>query len=105
MSKPEHSIKSEHTEAQAFARLEAAVAETLDRMNLLREELREAEAEGGRMKEFLHRFTGQDEDATSLTERLQELESANRDLLERLSKGRAGVERLLARIRYLEEQA
>ncbi len=105
MSKPEHSIKSESTEARAFARLEAAVAETMDRMNLLREKLREAEVEGRRMKEFLDKFTGDNEDATSLTVRLQELESANRDLLERLSKGRAGVERLLARIRYLEEQA
>ncbi len=104
MSKPEHSIRSESTEARAFARLEAAVAEILDRMSLLREELREAEVEGRRMEELLDKFTGGHEDATSIAVRLQELESANRDLLERLSKGRAGVERLMARIRYLEER-
>jgi hypothetical protein len=36
--------------------------------------------------------------------RLEKLESENQDLLFRVEKGKEGVERLLARIRFLEEQ-
>jgi len=36
--------------------------------------------------------------------RLKNLESENQELLDRLKMGKAGVERLLARIRFLEEQ-
>jgi chromosome segregation ATPase len=73
-------------------------------MAQLRDDLRAAQLQGRRMEEILRKFSGGEEDPASLAARLQELEAANRDLLERLSKGRAGVERLLARIRFLEEQ-
>ena len=45
-----------------------------------------------------------EQDPGALVERLTDLESRNRELNERLEEGREGVERLLARIRFLEEQ-
>jgi signal transduction histidine kinase len=102
--RPEHKPAREPSEAQAFARLEAAVEEAVSRLGQLREDLREAQAQSRKMQETLRGLTGGDGDPLSLVDRLQELEAGNRDLLERLSKGRAGVERLLARVRFLEEQ-
>jgi chromosome segregation ATPase len=104
VSKPEHKPAREPSEAQAFARLEAAVDEAVARLAGLREDLREAQGQSRRMQETLRSLTGGEGDPLSLVDRLQELEEGNRDLLERLSKGKAGVERLLARIRFLEEQ-
>jgi hypothetical protein len=104
VSNPEHSPSGESMEALAFGRLEEAVAGTLARMTRLRDDLSEAQRQGRNMQELLRKFTGGEEDPTELAGRLREMESANEDLLERLAKGRAGVERLLARIRFLEEQ-
>lgn len=104
MSKPEHSSPVEPMEAQAWARLEEAVSGTLTRIVELRVHLQEAQLQGRNMQGLLRKFTGGEEDPSKLAVRLQELETANQDLLERLAKGRAGVERLLARVRFLEEQ-
>lgn len=104
MSKPEHDASTEPMEGHAFARLEEVVQEAVRRISLLRDDLREAQAQGERMQEILRGLTGGEEDPVALADRIQRLEVVNQDLLERLSRGRAGVERLLARIRFLEEQ-
>ena len=91
-------------EARAFARLEEVAQETVGRIGRLRDDLREAQAQSERMQEVLRGFTGGEEDPVALADRIQRMEAANQDLLDRLSRGRAGVERLLARIRFLEEQ-
>jgi len=104
VSKPEHDASTEPKEGQAFARLDEVVREAGRRIGLLREELREAQVQGERMQEILRGLTGGEVDPVALADRIQRLEVVNQDLLERLSRGRAGVERLLARIRFLEEQ-
>ncbi len=43
-------------------------------------------------------------DAGDLLTRLKRLEDENFDLRERIERGREGVERLLARVRFLENQ-
>jgi CHASE3 domain sensor protein len=56
------------------------------------------------MRELLRKFTEGEEDPARLMTRLRTLESGNQELLDRLQKGKGGVDRLLARIRFLEEQ-
>ncbi len=104
MSNPEGNRNQESHELQAFSRLEKAVAEAGARIHELRRGLEEARERGMEMEDLLRKFTGGEEDPSSLLARLQALESQNRDLKERLEKGKAGVDRLLARIRFLEEQ-
>jgi predicted nuclease with TOPRIM domain len=89
---------------EAFDRLEAAVDAALARVERLQGELGAARAQAGEMKTLLQKFTGGEEDPAQFMSRLQRLEDENGVLTERLRKGREGVQKLLARIRFLEEQ-
>jgi len=91
-------------EIAAFDPLENAVQSAVAQLKELRGRLDEAQREGRETKELLRKFTGGEEDPAHLLTRLSDLESQNRDLQARIEKGREGVERLLARIRFLEEQ-
>jgi predicted RNase H-like nuclease (RuvC/YqgF family) len=104
VSNPDDSRNQETSQLQAFSRLERAVAEAGARIGELRRNLEEARGRGLEMEGLLKKFTGGEEDPSELLARLQALEAENRDLRERLDNGKAGVERLLARIRFLEEQ-
>ena len=95
---------AELSERQALARLEGVVGRLLDRADRLRERTRAAESRVQDVEELLRRFTKGEEDPSSLLDRVRIYESEARDLRERLERGRQGVERLLARIRFLEDQ-
>jgi len=92
------------TDRVAFQRLERAVGEALARLERTRLRAEAAEARSGEFQELLKRFTGDEGAAPRLLTRLKALEVENEDLRTRLEKGREGVERLLARIRFLEGQ-
>jgi predicted nuclease with TOPRIM domain len=64
----------------------------------------EAEAKSEELEEIVRRFTGDEAEAGRLLTRLSDLEEENTDLHGRLKKGRSGVDRLLAKIRFLEAQ-
>ncbi len=104
MSRPEEP-RTDHPDLRDFTRLETAVARLLERMDGLRERTRAAEARVQDVEELLRRFTRGDDDPARLVERLKATERENADLRARLEQGREGVERLLARIRFLEDQA
>jgi uncharacterized alpha-E superfamily protein len=87
-----------------LARLEKAVRAAVSSISDLEARLTESREKGEEMKELLRRFTGQEEDPSSLMSRLQALEAENRALRTRLHEGLEGVDRILARIRFLEEQ-
>jgi len=89
---------------KAFDELEAMVIRASAQLKELRAELKQTRAEGVEMKELLRQFTEGEEDPAQMQTRLEKLESENQDLLFRVKKGKEGVERLLARIRFLEEQ-
>ena len=89
---------------EAYARLDTAVEATLARVSSLQEELDQARSKVKEMEKLLRSFSAGDDDPARLNSRLQGLEEENKDLLERLRQGKEGVERLLARIRFLEEQ-
>lgn len=101
MSQPEGN--GERSDA-AFARLEGAVGQLLDRLARLRGRAEAAEARNAELTQLVQRFTG-DEDAGRLLSRLESLEEENTELRSRVERGRAGVERMIARIRFLENQS
>jgi hypothetical protein len=92
-------------ETEALARLERAVRAAVAAISDLEAQLGESRGKGEEMKELLRRFTGGEEDPSGLLSRLQALEKENRLLRDRLNQGLVSVDRILARIRFLEEQA
>lgn len=87
-----------------FSRLEDAVGELIDRLSQERARTAAAEAKNAELAELVERFTGNEDEADQLMSRLKALETENEDLRSRLERGRAGVERMIARIRFLENQ-
>ncbi|MGD8319447.1 MAG: hypothetical protein PVJ02_03305 [Gemmatimonadota bacterium] len=94
----------EQPERGAFRELEQTVGRVLERLGDLKLRAESAEARSAELQELVRRFTGDEAEAGRLLSRLRSLEEENADLRERVEKGREGVERLLARIRFLEEQ-
>ena len=91
-------------EKDAFAALERAVAQALDRLQAMSDRVSAAESQNAELGELVKRFTGDEGEAGRILTRLKGLEEENIDLQGRLEEGREGVERLLAKIRFLENQ-
>lgn len=91
-------------EKQAFDALERAVNELLGHLEDMDERLVASEARGSELGEVVRRFTGDEGEADRILTRLHTLEEENADLRRRLDQGREGVDRLLAKIRFLENQ-
>lgn len=91
-------------EREAFAVLERAVGRMLDGLAHMRKRVEAAEARSAELDELVRRFTGNQVETDGLLARLKQLEDDNMDLRGRLDEGRAGIDRLLAKIRFLENQ-
>lgn len=102
MSKP--ADNSSAPEQASFTALESAVGQALDRLGQEVKRAEYAEAKSEELSELVKRFTGDDAEAGLMLTRLKRLEDENADLRGRLDQGRAGVERMIARIRFLENQ-
>jgi phage shock protein A len=87
-----------------LGRLEAAVDAALSQVQTLRKQVRTAESRSSELETLLERYSSGDEKPGEAAERVRALEQENGELRSRLEQGREGVERLLARIRFLEEQ-
>lgn len=94
----------EAMERSALSEVETAVGRLLEEMDLLRERTLRAETRVRDVEALLRRFTRGDEDPARLQRRAGELETENDELRARIVEARETVERLLARIRFLEEQ-
>ena len=101
MSKPEGNGQAER---EAFAALESAVGQALDRLAQMSRRVQAAEAKSAELDEVVRRFTGNEEEGGRILSRLRHLEEENADLKGRLAQGRAGIDRLLSKIRFLENQ-
>ncbi len=95
----------------AFARLEAVLGRLVERLEEAderaraeRERAESAEARTVELSTLVKRFTGDEEEAGRLMGRLKGLEQENAELRARLERGRDGVDRMLARIRFLENK-
>ena len=87
----------------AFKELDGAITRILKEYEKLNSRVRDTEGRTRDVEELLRRFTKGEVDAGGLQQDLARLESQNEDLRSRVEEGRAGVKRILDRIRFLEE--
>ena len=102
MSKPE--AKELSADRAALRRLENVVGDILTRLTDAEGRAHTLETQNAELGEVVRRFTKDQGEAVFVLSRLRELETENKDLKVRLEKGREGVERLIARLRFLEGQ-
>ncbi len=88
----------------AIARLEEAITTVLEEVHRLRGELSRMDAQGQELEGLLRGVTSGEEGPREMVDRLHVLDEENRDLRARMKLGREGIEKLLKRIRFLEEQ-
>ncbi len=98
------SEKAKVTPAAALKRIEAAVGVAVGEIERLRGEVARMEAQGEELEGLIRGVTSGERSPREMIDQISILEEENRDLRARLNQGREGVERLLARIRFLEEQ-
>ena len=89
---------------QAVRRLEKAVTAALERVEQLRGKMVRMHAQGEALEGLLKGVTSGEDGPRELIEKLHILEEENRDLRSRLEQGRTGVDRILARVKFLEEK-
>ena len=89
---------------QAVKRLEKAVTAALEQVESLRGEVARMQTQGEALEGLLKGVTSGKDGPRELIEKLHILEEENRDLRSRLDQGRAGVDRILARVKFLEEK-
>jgi hypothetical protein len=89
---------------QPLDELERAVGDMLDRLAWMNERMSLAEEKSEELEELLRRFTAHEVEPGDMVSRLRTLEAENADLRSRMDQARAGVERLLAKVRFLENQ-
>ena len=81
-----------------------AVERAIAAVRVARERTMEAEARAERSDELLRQFVDGRQDPGALSRRVAELEAENEDLCGRIGRGREGVDRILASIRFLEDR-
>jgi predicted RNase H-like nuclease (RuvC/YqgF family) len=94
-----------HDDQKALTRLDEAVSQTVSRLEALRTRVEEVQAREADMRGLLGQFTAGELDPAEIMGHVRTLEEENEMLRRRLRDGKEAVERLLARIRFLEEQA
>lgn len=88
----------------SVVRLERAVDQLLAARGHERTRAERAEAQLAEMEGLLRSFEKGTESPRHLQERVRALEEENADLQERLAQGRAAVERVRAKLRFMEER-
>lgn len=101
MSNPE---EADRADERALSRLDGAVESVLSRLERVESRMKEAEERRRELEELLDSFRSGEEDPAELAERAERLAEQNEILRRRLEEGRDAVERIQARIRFLEEQ-
>ncbi len=91
-------------EDSRMAPLSQAVDRAVDAVREARRRAAAAEERAKRSDELLRQFVGGKRDPVALAGRLSELEAENEMLRGRMEQGRREVDRVLARIRFLENE-
>ncbi|MSR36167.1 MAG: hypothetical protein EXR95_05905 [Gemmatimonadetes bacterium] len=92
------------SDRQGMPALEAAVNRTVEELRELRKQAADASGRTRELEALLAAFQSGLDSPERMKERLDRLEAENRDLQGRIAQGRESVERLLARIQFLEDQ-
>ena len=96
-------LEREHPETEAVDDLEEVLEKVLRRISTLKARVEDAEERRDALRQLLEQFQSGGEDPAELARRARELEEENQELRRRLEEGRGTVERMLARVRFLEE--
>ena len=91
-------------EQQALSRLEAAVERLLQERAAVAGQERETEDRVRGLETLLGEFTEGKVDTASLEKAIARLRDENAQLKGRMAEGREAVERILSRLRFLENQ-
>lgn len=89
---------------QALEELERMVDLALEELDRLRRRAAEADRRCAELETLLSSFRVGEEDPVATKARLTRLEAESQEMKARIEQGREGVERLLSRIRFLEDQ-
>lgn len=84
--------------------LEEAIDRLIEELREARREVDAARERADRGDQLLRQFVDGRQDPAALAERAKELEEQNEELRDRIRRGREGVDRILASIRFLEDR-
>ena len=84
--------------------LEEAVEGAISELGAARERAARAESEAARSAAMVSRLVAGGVSPDELARRVEQLEDENKELRRRIRRGRAGAERMLASVRFLEER-
>ncbi|MXW16766.1 MAG: hypothetical protein F4X60_04655 [Gemmatimonadetes bacterium] len=96
--------QSAGSRASGMGALVAAVDLAIAEVRAARERASEAEKRAEQSAAMLRQFVEGEEDPGTLSRRVQVLEAENRDLRRRIERARAGIDRIAASIRFLENR-
>lgn len=100
-----NAVRREKTrEEPGLKALDKVVVRTIEELKSFRQRALEAERRSAELEALLKSFESGKETLGSMKQRLTRLEDENRDLRLRVGHGRETVERMLARIGFLEDQ-
>lgn len=88
----------------AYHDLSDAVEKALRELKRLREKASRVEVKNSELEELLKGIASGTESPAEMAHNVKMLSNENQDLRARLDQGRESVDRLLTRIRFLEEQ-
>ena len=94
----------EGPEQAAFVELERMVDAALRHLAEVTRRAEMAEDRNAEFEALIKRFAGDEGDAGQVLHRLAELEEDNEDMRSRLEAGQVSVDKLIAKIRFIEEQ-
>ncbi len=89
--------------SETFARLESAVRRLIRQSDGLRADLKAARTRNVELMRLLAPIAQGEEGPESVVEKLRAAEAERQELRERLTTGRKVAERMMARIRFLED--
>ena len=94
----------EGLEQAAFIELERIVDAALRHLGEVTRRAEMAEDRNAEFEALIKRFAGDEGDAGQVLHRLAELEEDNEHMRSRLEAGQVSVDKLIAKIRFMEEQ-
>ena len=94
----------EGLEQAAFVELEKIVEAALRHLAEVTRRAEMAEDRNAEFEALIKRFAGDEGDAGQVLHRLAQLEEDNQDMRSRLEAGQVSVDKLLAKIRFVEER-